>query len=279
VVEDVSSFAPVFAGFRPSKPTVAVVHDLWCDRILKSHILRGLVGLAYEKSVMQSHKHFIAVSSSAAAMIRDRARALQMLQIVHNGVDDSLFSLQPQEDPYILFLGRQETYMKGLDLLFEAFRSVGKQHRRLSLVVAGFGDKQVTRTLIQRAQLNGEVDLRGEVSEAEKRELLRRCLAVVMPSRYEGWGIVAIEAAACGKPVIGQRVTGLVDSVRDGETGILVPYEDVDALAAAINRIVEDDELRHRMGAAGRKWARNFSWDEAARKQEEFYYKVVEAES
>lgn len=145
--------------------------------------------------------------------------------------------------------------------------------------MAGFGDERKMGSLGTCALLDRQVDLGGEVSDSEKQELLRRCLAVVMPSRYEGWGIVAIEAAACGKPVIGQKVTGLIDSVRDGETGILVPYEDVDALAAAINRIVHDDELRHRMGTAGRKWARNFSWDEAARKQEEFYYKVLEAES
>jgi len=221
----------------------------------------------------------LTVSESVAATIRREVKRPVSIATVHNGVDESLIDLRTQEDPYLLFLGRHEPHMKGLDLLIEGFAPVSKRHRKLSLVVAGFGGSSVTQSLVRRAHLNGQVDVRGAISESEKRELLRRCLAVVMPSRYEGWGIVAIEAAACGKPVIGQRVTGLVDSVRDGETGILVPYEDVDALAAAINRIVEDDELRHRMGAAGRKWARNFSWDEAARQQEEFYCKVLEAES
>ncbi len=279
VVEDVSGFAPVFAGVRPRRPTVALVHHVASRHILRSHGVRGLACLAYEAAVLRSHAHFIAVSESTKASIEARVSAAANIAIVHNGIDSDLLDLESTDEGYFLLLGRHEPYMKGLDLLFEAMQEVEHTGLDLRVVVAGYGDQGRTLRLAGRARLNGRVQVMGEVSEDEKRRLLSNCMAVVMPSRFEGWGIVAIEAGACGKPVIGTRVPGLVDSVRDGETGILVPPEDTDALADAICRVAEDGELRHRLGAAGRAWAKNFSWDRAAEEQERFYQEVVEAEA
>ena len=88
-----------------------------------------------------------------------------------------------------------------------------------------------------------------------------------------------MEAAACGKPVVGFDVPGVRDSVKNGETGILVPPEDVQAYADAIVRICQDEELRRRLGEAGRERAKRFTWDETARKQEEFYMEVLDREA
>ena len=95
------------------------------------------------------------------------------------------------------------------------------------------------------------------------------------PSRYEGWCIAAVEAAAASKPVIGTKIPGLVDAVRDGETGILVPSGDVGAIADAIRRLLDDPGERARLGAAGRIWAENFTWDRIARDQEQVYEAIV----
>jgi len=90
------------------------------------------------------------------------------------------------------------------------------------------------------------------------------CLFAVQPSRYEGWGITALEIGASGKAVIASRIPGLIDAVRDEETGILVPPEDVDALARAIHRLAKDPERRRTLGKAAREYARNFTWDRVA---------------
>jgi len=77
-----------------------------------------------------------------------------------------------------------------------------------------------------------------------------------------------VEAAACGVPVVASDSPGLRDSVRHGETGLLVPHGNVAALAAAVGRLLDDEPLRRRLGDAGVAWARRFSWDTAAERIE-----------
>jgi glycosyltransferase involved in cell wall biosynthesis len=99
-----------------------------------------------------------------------------------------------------------------------------------------------------------------------------------MPSHSEGQGVVAIEAMAHGRPVVGARVGGLAELIVDGETGILVPPRDAAALRAALLRLLEDRELRARMGAAGRhRISELCSWDHVAPKVLETYRLAVKA--
>ena len=82
----------------------------------------------------------------------------------------------------------------------------------------------------------------------------------VLPSYYESFGMVALEAMACGSPVIASRVGGLVTTVRDGVTGFLVPDGDVEALAERIDTLAGDPELRWRLGREGVRWAAQHRW-------------------
>ena len=87
--------------------------------------------------------------------------------------------------------------------------------------------------------------------------------------------MVAVEAAAVGKAVIGTDISGLRDAICDGETGLLVPAGDGAALAAAMRALVADDQRRRWLGAAGRKWARNFDWNLLAKEQEGVYLRAL----
>ena len=82
----------------------------------------------------------------------------------------------------------------------------------------------------------------------------------VLPSYYESFGMVALEAMACGSPVIASRVGGLVTTVRDGVTGFLVPESDVEALAERIASLIDDPDLRWRIGHEGVRWAAQHKW-------------------
>ena len=115
----------------------------------------------------------------------------------------------------------------------------------------------------------------GFISEAEKVRLLRRAWALCFTSPKEGWGITNLEAAACGTPVVASRSPGLRESVRDGETGFLVPHGDVDALAAAMRRIAGSAELVAALGTRGRLFAEGFTWERAAAETADHLAQVI----
>jgi glycosyltransferase involved in cell wall biosynthesis len=146
------------------------------------------------------------------------------------------------EPPEILFAGRLSSE-KGVLELVEAADGI-------PLVVAGDGPL--------RYRVPGAL---GFVPHAELRRLYERAAVVACPSYREGYGMVCAEAMAHGRPVVASAVGGLLDLVVDGETGLLVPPGNVVALRAALRRLLDDPELRRRMGEAGRARARErFSW-------------------
>ena len=116
--------------------------------------------------------------------------------------------------------------------------------------------------------LGDRVRFLGFVSEEEKVALLRRAWTVVFASPKEGWGITNLEAAACGTPVVASNSPGIRESVRDGETGLLVPHGDVTALRDAIASLLASPLLVDQMGSAGRRFAEGFTWERAASETE-----------
>ena len=123
--------------------------------------------------------------------------------------------------------------------------------------------------------LGDRVEFLGFVSEERKVELLRRSWIHVLTSAKEGWGISNLEAAACATPTVASDVEGLRESVIQGETGLLVPHEDVDALVGALVSLLDEPETRARMGVAARRFAEAYSWDASARRVEQVLRRVV----
>jgi glycosyltransferase involved in cell wall biosynthesis len=137
---------------------------------------------------------------------------------------------------------------KGIDLLLEATAHVAE----LKLWIAGEGPE--AEALSRRASepdLAGRVHFLGQVSAMG--DLYGGADLGVLPSRAEGLGVASLEAMAAGLPVVATRVGGLAEAVVDGETGLLVEPEDVDGLAAALRRLLEQAELRRRLGEGGRR--------------------------
>jgi len=167
------------------------------------------------------------------------------VRVVPSGVDLPNDVAAPEEPPHVLFVGRLSEE-KGVTELLEATAGLPR-------VIVGDGP---LRDAISDAVGFVEPSMLGPYYE--------RAAVVVCPSRREGYGVVAREAMAYGRPVVASAVGGLVDAVEDEVTGLLVPPRDPKALRVALERLLADPELRWRLGEAGRERVRTeLSWETA----------------
>jgi glycogen(starch) synthase len=275
VVNECSFFAPSFADLYTRKPVANVLHHIMGIHALKIHPFYGFIPFLAEKVFLKTVRNII----TSTRQVKEFFNSLdnrKMVVNIPNGVPDDLFTLTPEEKGFILFLGRIDLYMKGLDILIDAFsRIVG---RDVSLKIAGSGKKGDVKKLIRKIRddgMEGSVVYLGRVNEVEKKELLRTCLFLVMPSRFEGWGITAVEANAAAKPVLGTKIWGLSEAVVDGRTGLLVEPGNSEKLAVKMELLLKNDVLRNDLGKQGRAWAKRFSWETISRDQLAFYESIL----
>lgn len=167
---------------------------------------------------------------------------------------------------------------KGLDVLLRAVAKIGDR-APLRVVLAGDGpERGRLERLAGKLGIDDRVAFRGEVAHDNVPNVLSELDIFAMPSRAEGFGVAALEAQAMELPVVASRVHGIPDTVEDGRTGLLVPPDDVDALAAAIERLATDGELRRSLGAAGRAFvAGRYRWQENAAQMERLYEHLIGA--
>ena len=131
------------------------------------------------------------------------------------------------------------------------------------------------RVKIHQLGVADRVEFLGFVADERKLELFRTSWIHGLTSPKEGWGIANIEAAACGTPTISSDSPGLREAVVHGETGLLVPHGDVQALTEAIGTLVRNPELRRTMGEKARRFAETYSWDASANAVDSFLRRVV----
>jgi glycosyltransferase involved in cell wall biosynthesis len=215
----------------------------------------------------------LAVSPSTAAAVR--ARGIARVEVVPPGVDvDALGAYgESQRDPeLLLFVGRLEPEKGPLDAV-AVMRAVAAGRPGARGVVVGRGSLAgVVHDAAARS--GGSVSVRGAVSDDELRTLYAAASVVLMPSRYEGLGIVALEAMAAGAAVVAYDVTGLRDAVAG--TGILVAAGDTAAMATAARVLLDDPQHRADLTARARdRVSRDHSWAATAARVEAVYRGVA----
>lgn len=208
---------------------------------------------------------FQAISHSTADDLVMRGIPRTSVTVIHPGIDTAAYTPRPGAragTPTFAYLGRLKRY-KGVHHLLRAFAAL--RHPTAVLEIAGAGDDRPRlERLAASLDLGPRVRFLGRIDEDEKLRLLRRAWALVLASPKEGWGITNLEAAASATPVVASNSPGIRESVRDGETGFLVPHGDVAAMTAAMSRFAADPALVERFGARARAFAETFTWDRAA---------------
>jgi glycosyltransferase involved in cell wall biosynthesis len=196
---------------------------------------------------MLARRARIVLCPSEALAEAARSLGAREVRVVPSGVELADDPGEPDEPPHALFVGR-----------------LSEEKGVLDFVAATEG---IPRVIVGDGPLRALVpDAIGFVSNLELKEHYRRAAVVVCPSHREGYGVVAREAMAHGRPVIATPVGGLIDAIEDGVTGLLVAPYDPPALRAAVARLLLDPSLRDRLGTAARESARvRFSWSVATR--------------
>jgi glycosyltransferase involved in cell wall biosynthesis len=264
----ISAYAPLLGGLLRPGRFYLVAHHYVGSRSKEKYSLMGRFAWLSEWLLFRFARRLSVSNGQVAARVRAMNPRMRILQS-QNGFDPGLLHVTPGESipPFILFLGRFDIYMKGLDLLIAAFGKLRPEVRGgMALVLAGAASPEAlaaVRKLVPAGE-EGRVKLVPNVPEAEKRELLRTCLFFCSPSRFEGWGIAALEANASGKPVLVSRADGFLDSIKEGYSGIMVPVEDEAALVVALERLIGNGDLRRELGGNARDWAKRFAWDDIA---------------
>lgn len=209
---------------------------------------------------------FVAISDSTRRDLVRRGIPSDDIEVVPCGIDTEAYTPGPPEAEagLMCFVGRIKRY-KGVQHAIGALRLLLDRGIDCRLGVVGSGDYlDGLRRVAADLGLRERVEFPGWVSHGDKVRWLRRSWVAVLPSEKEGWGLTVIEANACGTPVVASDSDGLRDSVRHGETGLLVPHGDVEALAGALQRVIADRSLRDRLAGRALRWARSFDWDHTA---------------
>jgi D-inositol-3-phosphate glycosyltransferase len=246
--------------------------------------------IATERRVVAAADAIVAAGEHERAMLlrlydADPAR----VAVIPCGVDLALFrpvdraaaraALGLNGGPVVLYVGRLEP-LKGPDLLVDALAHLADP--TATLVIAG-GDTQAAgyrRELRRRARAAGvaeRVRFVGAVPQEQLPLYYNAADVCAVPSYYESFGLVALEAMACGTPVVATRVGGLTGTVRDGENGYLIPWRSPAAFADRIAAVLADPARRRQMGAAARRTAERFRWSRVAAELAALYTRVAVA--
>ncbi|MDZ7674478.1 MAG: glycosyltransferase [Acidimicrobiales bacterium] len=276
-----------------------IKHELDLPLVSTFHTLgavKTLAGDAEPDDRIRAERETVGCSDVIVANAAAEARELvdhydadpERIEIVPPGVDHAFFSpgdrtgarfaLDLGDRPVLLFVGRIQP-LKGLDV---AVRALAALERRDAVLVAvgGTSGPAGDSHLVEVKELAAELGVADRVRfvPAQPHHLLstayRAADAVLVPSRSESFGLVALEAAACGTPVVATAVGGLRTLVRHGESGFLVPERDAELFAKHVDEILADRLLARDLAAGGVRIARDFTWSTTAARLRRVYQDV-----
>jgi glycosyltransferase involved in cell wall biosynthesis len=273
-------FIPAHVAPWPSPVNVPIVftaHDLGYLHYPEKHPFWSRIYLGWSTRYSASiSRRVVAVSKATAHDLHAlNGVPTDKIQVVHSGIDDllrpatgeaveALCSRLGIPGPYILHVGSIQP-RKNLGRLVEAFRLVADEHKDLCLVLAGrlgWGYKGLLET-IQHLDAAHRVILAGYVSDEDLATLYSGAVVYAFPSLYEGFGFPALEAMACGTPVICANTSSLPEIVENA--ALTFPPTDTTAQAAALRRVLDDEDYRQNLIKRGFERVKHFTWEAAAR--------------
>jgi len=244
----------------------------------KLGLRRWFLFINMQIKVARRLSHIITVSQTACRHI---AKTFEIpedkLRVIYNGIDTDIFSPFPKVNHLknrLLVVISRDTAVKGLRYMLEALAILRQKHNLELIVVAKETDNSTTKELIINLGIKDYVKFIDEIDTAELVNQYRLANIVAIPSIYEGFGLPAAEAMACGVPVVSTTAGALPEIV--GDAGILVPPADAKALAEAISALVVSPNKRKHLSEMGRKRVMQmFNWRDTAQRTADVYAEAI----
>lgn len=293
IVHDNQSLCYGLLALQKKYALVATVHHpITRDRDIalaaatgKGHrwlIKRWYSFLTMQQKVVNKLQHVITVSQTSRDDIaQEFGRPAEKIQVIANGVDTNIF--KPRSDiarkPFqLITTASSDQPLKGLSVLLQALHQLQNNYPQINLTVIGkLNPGGSTEKELQSLQLAEKVNFVSELSREEIVALYAEATMAIVPSRYEGFGLPALEAMACGTPLICSNGGALPEVV--GEAAFVVPAGDVDALKLAITNFLIDEKLRQHYAAAGLQYAnQHYRWEVIAGQLADYYYQLLPPE-
>ena len=263
-------------------PLVSMFHTLaqLKNRVAESVAERELeVRSEIERRTMTASDVVVAATDIDRQQILRHYGPLAPIRVIPGGVDLSVFRPLGRSEPrtslgwpddqrVILFVGRIQR-LKGLEVLLRAFALLPGLNARVVIVGGQHGtheSREIARLqhLALRLGVADRCEWVGAVDHTQLPTYYSAADVTVMPSSYESFGLVAVESLACGTPVVATRVGGLTSIVRDGETGLLVPWRNPELFASALRRVLTDDALRSNLASRAPQSVAQYGWPRIA---------------
>lgn len=268
-------FTPLFVKEKVVLFPFEVAKEIWFYEVRFPFSIFGFL-LEFVLVKIFKNAPFLTISPSTANDLKSLG-AKNVFTFIP-GVNSKPLKRLPRKNktPLIVSLGRI-TNMKRVGDTLQAFRLLHKEFPLVRLVIIGRGVEgylEKLKDLCRVMAIEDRVSFVGFISEEEKKRLLSQAWALVSTSTREGWGLIVIEAATCGTPTVAYKVPGLVDSIKDGQTGLLCQKNTPVDLARNLRKILKNPSLRIGFSQNALIFSRNFSWDKPAEEVLNFLAKI-----
>lgn len=260
-------FTPFYVRTKKLAVLQEVAREVWFLNHLPNplNLIVGTLGYCLEPFIFLFYRYipFMVGSESAQKSLVELGIPKKNITIVPHGVVLNLPSPLPSKNKTktIIFLGALSKD-KGIEDALKAFSFLKKKGKYNFWVVGkgGISYMENLEKLVKNLKLWGKVKFWGFVDEKRKFELLRRAHVLVNPSIREGWGLVNIEANAVGTPVVAYKSPGLIDSVKDGVSGVICKSNSPEEITKEVIDLLSDADKYKRLSAGAISWSKKFSW-------------------
>ncbi|MFD0774780.1 glycosyltransferase family 4 protein [Streptomonospora algeriensis] len=263
-----------------TRPALNILAARYADsrliRVAQEHMNLGTHRKDVQRAIARYYPSFDAVAVLTSRDREDYEKLLPGTRLVR--IPNAVHSMEQERSDHtnkIALAAGRLAPQKGFDMLIPAYKKVAERHPDWQLRIFGTGKKkQELRALIEKHHLYNHVFLMGHTDHMD--DELTKSAFYILSSRFEGLPMVVIEAMTHALPVVSfDCPTGPADVITDGKDGILVPPKDVDALAEAISKMMDDEELRHTMGAEALKTAQSYAPEHVHMMWEELFTDLV----